>query len=139
MWHTRYNNRLQVVAHFSSGIVERASLSLLRIAFSCVGDFHARSLFARSTIPEEKWGTTRILVQQLISLFIFANEGGKALFWMEEGKRQQTTTRLTSGEKDFLTAKSHAGNTINLCSQRVSLDWQESFLYPFLSLIKWFN
>ena len=26
------------------------------------GDFHARSRFARSTIPEEKWGTTRSLV-----------------------------------------------------------------------------
>ena len=25
------------------------------------GDFHARSRFARSTIPEEKWGTTRSL------------------------------------------------------------------------------
>ena len=25
-------------------------------------DFHARSRFARSTIPEEKWGTTRSLV-----------------------------------------------------------------------------
>ena len=25
------------------------------------GDFYARSRFARSTIPEEKWGTTRSL------------------------------------------------------------------------------
>ena len=25
------------------------------------GDFHARSRFARSTIPEGKWGTTRSL------------------------------------------------------------------------------
>ena len=25
------------------------------------GDFHARSPFARSTVPEEKWGTTRSL------------------------------------------------------------------------------
>ena len=32
------------------------------------GDFHAHSRFARSTIPEEKWGTTRSLsvVKQLI-------------------------------------------------------------------------
>ena len=29
--------------------------------FLAWGDFHARSLFARSTIPEEKWGTTRSL------------------------------------------------------------------------------
>ena len=34
------------------------SLFRLRVAFS---DFHARSRFARSTIPEEKWGTTRSL------------------------------------------------------------------------------
>ena len=27
------------------------------------GDFHARSRFARSTLPEEKWGTTRSLGQ----------------------------------------------------------------------------
>ena len=34
------------------------------VAFSCVGDFHARSRFSRSTIPEEKWGTTRRLYSQ---------------------------------------------------------------------------
>ena len=27
-----------------------------RLAFLAWGDFHARSRFARSTIPEEKWG-----------------------------------------------------------------------------------
>ena len=27
-----------------------------RLAFLAWGDFHARSCFARSTIPEEKWG-----------------------------------------------------------------------------------
>ena len=31
--------------------------------FLAWGDFRARSHFARSTIPEEKWGTTRILPQ----------------------------------------------------------------------------
>ena len=36
------------------------SISPPRVAFSRV-DFHARSRFARSTIPEEKWGTTRTL------------------------------------------------------------------------------
>ena len=30
--------------------------------FLAWGDFHARSRFARPTIPEEKWGTTRSLV-----------------------------------------------------------------------------
>ena len=29
--------------------------------FLAWGDFHARSGFARSTIPEKKWGTTRSL------------------------------------------------------------------------------
>ena len=29
--------------------------------FLAWGDFHARSRFARSTVPEEKWGTTRSL------------------------------------------------------------------------------
>ena len=42
-----FENRLRVVPHFSSGIAERANV---------------RSRFARSTIPEEKWGTTRSLV-----------------------------------------------------------------------------
>ena len=68
--------------HFSSGIAERNastrkitsrekgetrrgerkmrdpdfSLSPPRIAFLAWGAFHARSLFARCTIPEEKWG-----------------------------------------------------------------------------------
>ena len=31
--------------------------------FLAWGDFHARSRFARSTIPEEKWRTTRSLVK----------------------------------------------------------------------------
>ena len=60
--------RLQVVPRFSSGIVERAKrervfLSPRRVSpFLAWGDFHARSRFARFTIPEEKWGTTRSLV-----------------------------------------------------------------------------
>ena len=40
--------RLRVVPHFSSVS-----------PFLAWGDFHAPSRFARSTIPEEKWGTTR--------------------------------------------------------------------------------
>ena len=38
------------------------SLSLLRVAFLAWSDFHARSRFARSTVPEEKW---RLLVVYL--------------------------------------------------------------------------
>ena len=37
------------------------------------GDFHARSRFARSTIPEEKWGTTRSLVIMYTLLFVEKN------------------------------------------------------------------
>ena len=34
--------------------------------FLAWGDFHAHSRFARSTIPKEKWGTTRSLVRLLL-------------------------------------------------------------------------
>ena len=42
-------------------------------------DFHARSRFARSTIPEEKWGTTRTLFLKRssinnVSLLIFDSD-----------------------------------------------------------------
>ena len=74
----RVRSRLRVVPHFSSGTVERAKrerawksprarkglifLSPRRVSpFLAWGDFHARSRFARPTIPEEKWGTTRSL------------------------------------------------------------------------------
>ena len=65
-------HRLPVLPHFSSGIVEgarrerawkspHARKGNTRLALLAWGDFHARSRFARSTIPEEKWGTTRSL------------------------------------------------------------------------------
>ena len=42
--------------------------------FLAWGDFHAHSRFARSTIPEEKWGTTRSLVTyKLISFATHPN------------------------------------------------------------------
>ena len=66
--------RLRVVPHFSSGIVKRAKRERVKITprekrlsprrvspFLAWCDFHARSRFVRSTIPEEKWGTTRSL------------------------------------------------------------------------------
>ena len=60
----------EVVLHFSSGLVERTKrecvwkspdvrnfyLSPPHLAFFAWGDFHMRLRFARSTIPEEKWG-----------------------------------------------------------------------------------
>ena len=90
-------DRLLVVAHFSSGIVERAkrerawkspharkairggkrgkifslfSLSRRVSSFLAWGDFHARSRFARSTIPEEKWGTTRSLSKGWVKFLV---------------------------------------------------------------------
>ena len=78
------------VPHFPSEIVEPAKrehawkspharkgktrrgdffLSPRRVSpFLAWGDFHARSRFTRSTIPEEKWGTTRSLVKTAYSL-----------------------------------------------------------------------
>ena len=38
--------------------------------FLAWGDFHARSRFALSTIPEEKWETTSSLSLRLLGLFI---------------------------------------------------------------------
>ena len=68
-------SRLRVVPHFSSGIVERAKRERAwkspharkgdtrreEKKIPAWGDFHARSRFAFSTIPEEKWGTARSL------------------------------------------------------------------------------
>ena len=65
-----HTTRLRVVPHFSSGLVEGTKrecawkspharnfhLSSPRLAFLAWGDFHMRLRFARSTIPEEKWG-----------------------------------------------------------------------------------
>ena len=42
------------IEHWSND--EHFSLSSLRLAFLVWGDFNARSRFARTTIPEEKWG-----------------------------------------------------------------------------------
>ena len=47
------DHKVGITKHFFSP--SRASF------FLAWGDFQARSRFARSTIPEEKWGTTRSL------------------------------------------------------------------------------
>jgi len=44
-------------------VLKNFSLSLPRLAFLARVDFHARSRFARSTIPEEKMGITRSLIE----------------------------------------------------------------------------
>ena len=53
-------------------------LSPPRVAFSRVGCLHARSRFARSTVPEEKWGTTRSL--ETIVIFQDVNDTEVFLF-----------------------------------------------------------
>ena len=46
--------------------------------FLAWGDFHARSRFARSTIPEDKWGTTRSL-EAALQPWIFIIKNAKQL------------------------------------------------------------
>ena len=54
--HENYPTRKRLDAHFS--------LSPPDLAFLARGDLHVRSRFTRSTIPEEKTGTTRSLNSQ---------------------------------------------------------------------------
>ena len=46
-----------ILMHFSQSSGEKKATRVS--PFLAWGDFHARSRFARSTIPEKKWGTTR--------------------------------------------------------------------------------
>ena len=58
-------NRLQLVPHFSACLLFSRGLSPRRVSpFLAWGDFHARFRFARSVMPEEKWGTTRSLINE---------------------------------------------------------------------------
>ena len=82
-----FPKRLRVVPQ-SSGIVERRRL---RLAFLAWGDFHAHLRFARSTIPEEKWGTTRSLLSNRIFWKLFVN-----------GKQPLPHKNLQNGTETFL-------------------------------------
>ena len=78
--------------------------------FLAWGDFHARSRFARSTIPEEKWGTTRSLLEvhmnsfKHVRAFQIELEFGSVSFWGEGktgvpgekplGARERTNNKL---------------------------------------------
>ena len=54
--------RLRVVPYDTRRGERIIFLSPLRVSpFLAWSDFHARPRFARSTVPEEKWGTTRSL------------------------------------------------------------------------------
>ena len=58
-----------------------------------------------------------------IDFLVYFRKSGRKSFILDGGGKASTNHYASdSGEKDFLTAKSHAGNTINLFSQGVSLD-----------------
>ena len=66
-------DRLRVVPHISSWIVitprEKGETRGMPLCLA-LGDFHARSGFALS-IPEDKWGTTRSLLQDDVLPFCY--------------------------------------------------------------------
>ena len=66
--------RLRVVPHFSSGIVERAKRERAWKSPHARKGYTRRLRFARSTIPEEKWGTTRSLFIHNSYLFFQGNQ-----------------------------------------------------------------
>ena len=65
--------------------------------FLAWGDFHALSRFARSTIPEEKWGTTRSLNEERIACVLWR-------FWFfaqsnKDGRGQRNRELSTAPDK----------------------------------------
>ena len=69
--------------------------------FLAWGDFHARSRFARSTIPEEKWGTTRSLA--LNKNQVSANETSALwpLCWLYKHRKRKKVQRFLAGKIDL--------------------------------------
>ena len=58
-------------SRFAPSTIPKEKWGTTRVSpFLVWGDFHARSLFAGSTIPEEKWGTTRTLIVSRIGLCV---------------------------------------------------------------------
>ena len=120
-----HTTRLRVVLHFSSGLVERTKrecawkspharnfhLSPPRPAFLAWGDFHMRLRFARSTIPEEKWRTTRSLLYHKSSKE-FITVMKQEIWWHKESftpesdmTRVNLTSRKREGRKEFYTPR----------------------------------
>ena len=69
--------------------------------FIAWGDFHARSSFARSTIPEEKWGTTRSLAFNKNQ--VSANETSALwpLCWLYKHRKRKNVQRFLAGKIDL--------------------------------------
>ena len=64
---THYNQLQKYLRHCTVFWLNRLRVGVS--PFLAWGDFHARSRFARPTIPEEKWGTTRSLWLNGLSIF----------------------------------------------------------------------
>ena len=115
-----HTTRLRVVPHFSSGLVEPAiracawkspharnfSLSPPRLAFLTWGDFHERLRFARSTIPEEKWGLLVVYYTARAPRDLSQFWWHKESFTPESSMTQvNLTSRKSVGHKEFYTPR----------------------------------
>ena len=77
MKHTLREKRRHEAGREKNEGLKTIFLSPRRVSsFLAWGDFHARSRFARSAIPKEKWGTTRSLQASRILSYL----RGPALF-----------------------------------------------------------
>ena len=95
------HDRLRVVPHFSPGIRERAKRERPWKSSDPAprekrrhGDFHARSSFARSTIAEEKWGTTRSLGPWQGSMEPVQSGGTCFVLWIQSNHRIEFSINL---------------------------------------------
>ena len=73
--------------------------------FLAWGDFHARSRFARSTIPEEKWGTTRSLLE--VHMNSFKHWNLEVLVFEGRGKPEYPEKNLSEQWREPTTNSTH--------------------------------
>ena len=111
---------LSVVPHFS--LSRRVSPFLAWV------DFHARSRFARSTIPEEKWGTTRSLMfrrwtksKNQSQLNLFFSKLQLVCIWVPTTRREVCPSLLQSMLINILDTKQwlkKLNDVLLLCSSK---------------------
>ena len=65
------------------------------------GDFHARSSFARSTIPEEKLGTTRSLALNKNQVSLDETSALWPLCWLYIHRKRKEVPRFLAGKIDL--------------------------------------
>ena len=102
---------------------------------SRASETHAHSRFARSTIPQEKWGTTRSLPITLLSqyiqiIWINYNHIGLVTFLSKVLYLKQQYTNLTDMIK-YLQKNFNLHNIINKCLQCL---WSNFLLQVYFSL-----